>query len=145
MAVPREIDDSRPAERTPSPPRLLLMAAVLGAVYLALPWLMYGGASVSVWFLVAAAATGAGGGWAVGVAGARGSQDGRPTPRRARSVPAFIVATGGAGLVLGRVLDDGVVPWALLVMVGLTTGLATHVWAKAREADGRAGGQPAAS
>ena len=128
----REPVDQPGSERTPSPLGLALCAIALGGVYLALPWLMYGGAAVSVWFLVAAAATGAGGGWAVGVAGARGSQDARATPRRARSVPAFIAATSGAGLVLGRVLDDGVVPWVSLVMVGLTTGLATQVWVAQR-------------
>ena len=127
----RETPDRHGPQRKPSPIGLAVCAVALGGVYLALPWLMGGGASVSPWLLVAAAAVGAVGGWAVGTAASR-PHDRTAARGRARSQTGFVVATAGAGLLLGRVLDVGAVPWVALICVALTMGAAAQVWVSQR-------------
>ena len=128
----RETADRPAPQRKPSPIGLALAAMLLGGVYLALPWLIYGGASVSPWLLVGASAVGAVGGCAVGAARSRPQDRSGVRRGRAQSGPAFVVATTGVALLLGRVLDVGAVPWLVLMMVGLTMGAAAQVWVTQR-------------
>jgi hypothetical protein len=120
-----------------SPTRVLIGAGLIGGCYLALPWLMFGGASVSGWLLLGSALVGA----AVGAS--RGAMESKRPARRCRargpatSTGAFVVGTTGSALLLGRFLDASSVPWLLLGMVALTTGAAAHARLAPKQADSR--------
>jgi predicted MFS family arabinose efflux permease len=118
-----ETDTSHP---TISPRPWLVMSGAFGACYLALPWLMFGGATVSIWLLVGFAVAGAGIGALTGVMESKRSGKRFSSRRSSRSTGAFIVGTTGSALLLGRFLDESAVPWVVLGCTALATGAAAH-------------------